>query len=116
MSLSTSPARSAWTSTNGSLGSWACSIAFEVASDAAAGAFYTRVFTYFTVGLIACGLGMSLVIRDVIAVGGSELEDGFSTSGGLGLGLPGVRRLMDDFEIVSAPGRGTTVTARKWKR
>lgn len=42
------------------------------------------------------------------------LQDGYSTSGGLGLGLPGVRRLMDDFEIVSEPGRGTTVTAKKW--
>jgi len=44
------------------------------------------------------------------------MEVGFSTSGSLGLGLPGVRRLMDDFEIVSRVGRGTTVTARKWKR
>jgi len=44
------------------------------------------------------------------------MEVGYSTSGSLGLGLPGVRRLMDDFEIVSRVGRGTTVTARKWKR
>ena len=43
------------------------------------------------------------------------LRDGFSTSGSLGLGLPGVRRLVDDFEIVSEVGRGTTVTIRKWK-
>jgi len=43
------------------------------------------------------------------------LEVGYSTSGSLGLGLPGVRRLMDDFEIVSGVGRGTTVTATKWK-
>lgn len=43
------------------------------------------------------------------------LEVGFSTSGGLGLGLPGVRRLMDEFEIRSEPGAGTTVTIRKWK-
>lgn len=43
------------------------------------------------------------------------LRDGYSTSGGLGLGLPGVRRLMDEFEIVSEVGRGTTVTTRKWK-
>jgi serine/threonine-protein kinase RsbT len=34
----------------------------------------------------------------------------------LGLGLPGTRRLMDEFEIVSAPGKGTTVTVKKWKR
>lgn len=44
------------------------------------------------------------------------LRDGYSTSGGLGLGLPGAKRLMDDFEIVSAVQQGTTVTMRKWKR
>jgi serine/threonine-protein kinase RsbT len=44
------------------------------------------------------------------------LEIGFSTSGSLGLGLPGVKRLMDEFEIDSKVGRGTTVTAKKWKR
>lgn len=44
------------------------------------------------------------------------LRDGFSTSGSLGLGLPGVRRLMDEFEITSGPGRGTTVAVRKWKQ
>ena len=42
------------------------------------------------------------------------MEDGFSTGDGLGLGLPGARRLMDEFEIISAPGAGTTVTMRKW--
>lgn len=44
------------------------------------------------------------------------LKDGFSTSGGLGLGLPGVRRLMDEFEIASHQGHGTTVIAKKWAR
>jgi serine/threonine-protein kinase RsbT len=43
------------------------------------------------------------------------LRDGFSTSGSLGLGLPGVRRLVDDFEIVSEKNQGTTVTVHKWK-
>lgn len=43
------------------------------------------------------------------------LSDGHSTSGGLGLGLPGVRRLMDEFEIVSEVGKGTRVTVKKWK-
>jgi len=42
------------------------------------------------------------------------MQDGFSTSSSLGLGLPGVRRLMDEFEISSEFGKGTTVTARKW--
>ena len=44
------------------------------------------------------------------------LRDGFSTSGSLGLGLPGVRRLMDDFEITSQPGQGTTVVVKKWRQ
>ena len=42
------------------------------------------------------------------------LRDGYSTSGGLGLGLPGVRRLMDEFAIESELRRGTTVTVKKW--
>ena len=43
------------------------------------------------------------------------LEEGFSTSRSLGLGLSGVRRLMDEFDIVSEVGHGTTVTVKKWK-
>jgi serine/threonine-protein kinase RsbT len=42
------------------------------------------------------------------------MEDGYTTGRGLGLGLPGSRRLMDEFEIDSRPGRGTTVIMRKW--
>lgn len=42
------------------------------------------------------------------------LMDGFSTAKGLGLGLPGARRLMDEFHLETAPGVGTTVTLRKW--
>ena len=44
------------------------------------------------------------------------LEDGFSTGGGLGIGLGGVRRLMDEFEIQSKVGEGTKVRVVKWKR
>ena len=44
------------------------------------------------------------------------MEDGYSTSSSLGLGLPGSKRLMDDFNIVSALGKGTTVTMTKWER
>jgi serine/threonine-protein kinase RsbT len=51
-------------------------------------------------------------IADVL----QAMRDGFSTSGSLGLGLPGVRRLMDEFQIASQPGRGTTVTVKKWKQ
>jgi serine/threonine-protein kinase RsbT len=42
------------------------------------------------------------------------MRDGFSTGKSLGLGLPGARRLMDEFEILSEVGKGTTITMRKW--
>jgi serine/threonine-protein kinase RsbT len=44
------------------------------------------------------------------------MQDGYSTGTGLGLGLPGAKRLMDEFEIVSEVGKGTTVTVKKWGR
>ena len=44
------------------------------------------------------------------------MRDGFSTGKSLGLGLPGAKRLMDEFEIVSEVGKGTTITMRKWTR
>ena len=44
------------------------------------------------------------------------MEGGHSTSGGLGLGLPGVKRLMDDTVVTSEVGKGTTVKTKKWKR
>ncbi len=61
--------------------------------------------------------GLSVVARDEgpgIADVDKAMRDGFSTGGSLGLGLPGARRLMDDFEIESRLGAGTTVTMRKW--
>ena len=62
-------------------------------------------------------LGIQIVARDEgpgIPDVAKALQDGYSTGKGLGLGLPGVRRLVDDFEVVSQVGEGTTVTARKW--
>lgn len=44
------------------------------------------------------------------------MEDGYSTSGGLGAGLPGVKRLMDEFHIVSSHATGTEINAIKWMR
>jgi serine/threonine-protein kinase RsbT len=44
------------------------------------------------------------------------LEDGYTTGQGLGLGLPGARRIMDEFHIASKPGRGTRVIMHKWAR
>jgi serine/threonine-protein kinase RsbT len=44
------------------------------------------------------------------------MQDGYSTSGRLGVGLPGVKRLMDEFDIVSEVGKGTVITVTKWQR
>jgi serine/threonine-protein kinase RsbT len=44
------------------------------------------------------------------------LREGYSTGRGLGMGLPGAKRLMDELEIQSAVGQGTTVIVRKWRR
>jgi serine/threonine-protein kinase RsbT len=44
------------------------------------------------------------------------MQDGYSTGKGLGLGLPGAKRLMDEFQVESAVGAGTTVTMTKWVR
>ena len=61
--------------------------------------------------------GISIVARDEgpgISDVEKALEDGYSTGGGLGLGLAGARRLMDEFEVKSQPGKGTTITMAKW--
>ena len=42
------------------------------------------------------------------------MQDGYSTGRSLGLGLPGARRLVDEFDLVSRAGSGTTVTMKKW--
>ena len=51
-------------------------------------------------------------IKDIRRV----MEDGYTTSGGLGAGLPGAKRLMDDCEIESIPDEGTKISAIKWLR
>ena len=64
-------------------------------------------------------VGITVVARDKgpgIANISVAMQDGFSTSDGLGLGLPGVKRLMDEFHLVSDANNGTTVTIKKWKR
>jgi serine/threonine-protein kinase RsbT len=43
------------------------------------------------------------------------MQDGYSTSRGMGMGLPGAKRLMDEFDIRSQEGIGTTITCRKWR-
>jgi serine/threonine-protein kinase RsbT len=58
--------------------------------------------------IIACDQGPGMADPN------QALQDGYSTSRSLGLGLPGVRRLMDEFEIESKLGQGTVVTIKKW--
>jgi serine/threonine-protein kinase RsbT len=62
--------------------------------------------------------GISIVARDSgpgIPDVEQALRDGYSTYRGLGLGLPGARRLMDEFAVASESGRGVTVTMTKWR-
>lgn len=62
------------------------------------------------------GLGMDFVDQGPgIANIEMALKDGYTTGTGLGLGLSGSRRLMNDFEIESAPGKGTRVSVARWK-
>lgn len=62
--------------------------------------------------------GITVVARDE-GVGiwdmAAALEHGYASRGGLGLGLPGARRLMDEFEVESERDKGTTVTMTKWR-
>ena len=61
--------------------------------------------------------GLQIVARDQgpgIVDLDTAMRDGFSTSKSLGMGLPGAKRLMDQFEISSAIGEGTTITMTKW--
>ena len=63
--------------------------------------------------------GVRVIARDEgpgIADLERALTDGYTTGGGLGLGLPGARRLVDEFDIQTAVGHGTTVTLVKWTR
>ena len=62
-------------------------------------------------GLVVIASDEGPGIRDLEAA----LRDEYSGRGGLGLGLPGARRLMDDFEVVSNSESGTVVTMRKWR-
>lgn len=63
--------------------------------------------------------GLTIIARDEgpgIADINLALQNGYSTSNSLGLGLPGTKRIMDEFTIVSAVGKGTTVTMTKWRQ
>jgi serine/threonine-protein kinase RsbT len=83
-----------------------------------------NILTYAKRGEVVIGAehvgmkrGILIVARDDgpgISNIDQAMADGFSTGRTLGLGLPGAKRLMDEFEIVSEVGIGTTVTMRKW--
>ncbi|HJV87487.1 MAG TPA: anti-sigma regulatory factor [Noviherbaspirillum sp.] len=63
--------------------------------------------------------GIVVVVRDQgpgIPDLSLAMQDGYTTSQGLGIGLPGAKRLMDEFDIVSEVGKGTIVTMKKWER
>jgi RNA polymerase sigma factor (sigma-70 family) len=62
--------------------------------------------------------GITIVARDVgpgIPNLNEAMRDGYSTYRGLGLGLPGAKRLMDEFDVLTEVGKGTTVTMTKWR-
>ncbi len=62
-------------------------------------------------------IGLRLIFADSgpgIENIGLALTDGYTSKNGLGLGLTGSRRLMDEFDLISAPGEGTTVVVTKW--
>jgi serine/threonine-protein kinase RsbT len=61
--------------------------------------------------------GVKIIVSDQgpgIADVTKVMRDGFSTGQGLGIGLPGTKRLMDEFEITSKVGKGTVITMKKW--
>ena len=63
--------------------------------------------------------GVRIVFRDKgpgIADIQQAMTDGFTSGGGLGHGLGGAKRLVDDFDLKSSPGQGTTITIARWKR
>jgi serine/threonine-protein kinase RsbT len=68
---------------------------------------------------LAEGRGIEIIARDdgpgIVDIE-LAMQDGYSTVSSLGLGLPGARRLMDEFTIESQDGHGTTVVMRKWIR
>ncbi|MFD1851838.1 anti-sigma regulatory factor [Oceanobacillus bengalensis] len=73
---------------------------------------YEVVETMNKKGLCVRAVDTGPGIKDISLV----MQDGYSTSGGLGAGLPGVKRLMDEFDIQTKVGEGTTITTTKWVR
>jgi len=83
-----------------------------------------NIVVYAKCGEIVLGItqdagrrGIMVIARDNgpgISDVGQAMRDGYSTGRNLGLGLPGARRLVDDFDVVSEVGKGTIITMKKW--
>jgi serine/threonine-protein kinase RsbT len=97
----------------------------QIVIDTVLGEMATNILTFAGKGEFVFGTennggrtGIVIVARDEgpgIPDVSRAFADGYSTSGRLGLGLAGARRLMDSFDVASAPGRGTTITMKKWR-
>ncbi len=85
-----------------------------------------NVFLYAGSGVVRCRelngsgkVGIELIFEDHgpgIADIDQAMQPGYTTGGGLGFGLPGAKRLMDEMEIESEVGKGTKVTVKKWRK
>ena len=85
-----------------------------------------NIVEYAGVGEMVMGLADNKVDKGIVIIAQDKgpgipditlaMKDGYSTGKGLGIGLPGCKRIMDEFAIVSKTGKGTTVTVKKWKR
>ena len=85
-----------------------------------------NVFLYAGSGVVRCRVlnrsdkvGLELVVEDQgpgIADIEQAMQPGYTTGKGLGLGLPGAKRLMDEMEIESEVGKGTKITVKKWRK
>lgn len=85
-----------------------------------------NILTHAREGLVSISATLTSDIAEILVVATDEgpgirdldlaMRDGYSTSGGLGLGLPGIRRLMDEFQVNSEEGKGTEVSMTKWRR
>lgn len=85
-----------------------------------------NILTHAREGLVSITATLTDDIAEILVVATDEgpgirdldlaMRDGYSTSGGLGLGLPGTRRLMDEFQLSSEEGKGTEVSMTKWRR
>jgi serine/threonine-protein kinase RsbT len=85
-----------------------------------------NIITHARGGLVAISSMNTGELAEIVVVASDEgpgivdveqaMRDGYSTNGSLGLGLPGARRLMDEFHIESEEGKGTEVTMKKWRQ